>query len=360
MADGIELNHDSLGEFIIYRTEDDTTEVHLRLIDKSVWMTQTEIAELFGVTIATVSIHLKNIYADTELTSERTIRKFQRVRSEGDRDIKREVNHYNLDAIMAVGYRVRGPRGIQFRRWATDVLTDYLVKGFVLNDEKLKDPRGKDYFDELLARIRDIRSSEARLYLELRDVVALADDYDKRSPATHKIFASIQDRLHYAITGLTASEIIATRCDPAADNLGLTTFKGKVVRKADVTTAKNYLTKQELEHLNLLVSQFLDYAKLRAERRQVIHMTDWIEQTNRFIEFNEYEPLTDRGRITRKEANRLAGARYALYDGRRQEQRNEEFDRELIPQLQEIERRILADRARLAPRTKDENPGAPK
>lgn len=350
MPDGIELNYDSLGEFIIYRTEDDTTEVHLHLVDGTVWMTQAEIAELFGVTVASVSTHLRNIYAEAELTSERTIKRFQRVQSEGDRDIKRSMNHYNLDAILAVGYRVRGPRGIQFRRWATDVLTEYLVKGFVLNDEKLKDPRGVDYFDELLARIRDIRSSEARLYLKIRDIVALADDYDPDSGRTRAIFATIQDKLHYAITGLTASEIIATRCDPTAKNLGLTTFRGKVARKHDATVAKNYLTEDELTHLNLLVSQFLEFAELRAQRRQVIHMEDWLSQTDRFIEFNEYEPLKDRGRITRKEANRLAEERYALYSGHRQAELNDRFDQEIIPELQNIEQRILADRARLTPR----------
>lgn len=346
----IEKGVDQLGEFVIYRTLDDLTEVHLRLIDGSVWMTQAEIAELFGVTSASVSIHLKNIYAENELTRDRTLKEFQRVQNEGDRDIVRNLNHYNLDAIMAVGYRVRGPRGVQFRTWASNVLKEYLVKGFVMNDEKLKDPRGQDYFDELLARIRDIRSSEYRLYAKLREIFKLADDYDAKSPSTRHFFQRIQDKLHYAITGLTSSEIIATRCDPQADNLGLTSFKGNVVRKRDITSAKNYLTKDELEMLNFLVSQYLDYAEQQARRRKVIHMADWIEKTDSFIEFNEYEPLKDRGRITRKEVEKLAIERYEIFDSRRREKEDSVVEIELLERLKEMDRRILADRKRLEPR----------
>lgn len=350
MTDNLDLGHDSLGEFVIYRTEDERTEVHLRLVDGSVWMTQAEMSELFGVSRSSVSEHLKSTYADQEISREATIRKFRKVPVQGAKTL-RSIDHYNLDAIMAVGFRVRGPRGAQFRRWATDVLTEYLIKGFAMNDEKLKDPTGKDYFNELLERIRDIRSSEARLYLQVRDIVALADDYDKDSRGTKMIFAKIQDKLHYAITGQTSSEIIATRCNPLEGNLGLTSFKGENVRKGDITTAKNYLTQEELKHLNLLVSQFLEYAQLRAERRIVVHMKDWLEQTDRFIEFNEYEPLTDHGRITRTQADDLAAERYAIYNKQRQAKRNEEFDAELLTELQTIENRILSDRQRLAPRT---------
>lgn len=351
MTERLDLGHDSLGEFVIYRTEDESTEVHLRLVDGSVWMTQAEMAELFAVGIPSISKHLKAIYEDGELSRDSTVSKMEKVGPEQGRTVRRRIDFYNLDAIMAVGFRVRGPRGAQFRHWATDVLKEYLVKGFAMNDEKLKDPRGADYFDELLERIRDIRSSEARLYLQVRDIVALAADYHKNSQGTQMIFAKIQDKLHYAITGLTSSEIIATRCNPKEDNLGLTAFKGSKVRKSDVTTAKNYLTQEELTHLNLLVSGFLEFARLRAERRQVVHMKDWLEQTDRFIAFNEYEPLTDHGRITRTQANDLAGERYAIYNKHRQDDRNAEFDAEILPQLQEIENRILADRQRLAPRT---------
>lgn len=349
MTDQLDVRQDSLGEFVIYRTEDEATEVHLRLVDGNVWMTQAEMAELFAVSRSGVSEHLKALFNSSELSRSEVVRKFRKEPGHGAEG--RSLDHYNLDAIMAVGFRVRGPRGTQFRRWATDVLTEYLVKGFALNDEKLKDPRGADYFDELLERIRDIRSSEARLYLQIRDILALAADYDKDSQGTQMIFAKIQDKLHYAITGQTSSEIIATRCNPQEDNLGLTAFKGNKVRKGDVTTAKNYLTQKELSLLNLIVSGFLEFASLRAERRQVIHMKDWLEQTDRFIVFNEFEPLPDHGRITRAQANQLAAERYAIYDKRRQGDRNDEFDAEILHELQTIERRILADRQRLAPRT---------
>lgn len=345
-----EISNDGLGEFVIYTTDDGRVEIHLRLIDGSVWLTQKEMAELFSVSTATINTHLKNIYADAELSKSRTIRQFLIVQTEGDRDISREISHYNLDAITAVGFRVRGPRGAQFRRWATEVLREYLIKGFAMNDEKLKDPRGTDYFDELLERIRDIRSSEARLYLKVRDIIALAADYDPTSGKSRSIFATIQDKLHYAITGQTSSEILATRCDPQADNLGLTNFKGKTVRKGDIETAKNYLERAELDELNRLVTQFLEYAESQARRRKVVHLDDWLVKTDRFIEFNEYEPLSDHGRISRNQARDMVRERYQIYDSARTQGCNERFDAEILPQLQEIEQRILADRKRLSPR----------
>lgn len=346
----IETASDETGEFVIYTTDDDRTEIHLRLRDGTVWMTQDEMAELFGVGLTTISKHLRNIYEDNELTRDRTLAQFARVQNEGDRDIRRTLNHYNLDAIMAVGYRVRGTRGIQFRAWATLVLSEYLVKGFALNDEKLKDPRGLDYFNELLDRIRDIRSSEARLYQKILELFVLSADYDQKVAADKKYFQTIQNKLHYAITGQTASEILATRCDPSAQNLGLTSFKGNKVRKGDIVTAKNYLTKDELEELNLLVSQFLDYAENQARRRKVINMQDWINKTDAFIEFNEYEPLNDNGRISMTQAKHLVGERYALFDSRRRQAENAEVDAKILDEIQKIERQILAARNRLSPR----------
>jgi len=339
---------DSTGEFVIYNTEDGRTEVQLRLIDGSVWMTQAEMSELFDVSRSSVSEHLKSIFNTGELNRDEVVRKFRK--EPGHTGYGRTLEHYNLDTIVAVGFRVRGPRGNQFRTWATTVLKEYLVKGFSLNDEKLKDPLGADYFDELLARIRDIRSSEARLYLELRNIIALADDYDASSKATHHLFAKIQDKLHYAITGNTAAEIIATRCDPSADNLGLTNWKGKVVRKGDVTTAKNYLTDDELQRLNFLVSGFLNYAQDQAERRKVVHMSDWLSKADQFIEFNDYEPLNDHGRIARKDAYKLAEDRYGLYDQGRKEIEFREADRSLVEALQEADRKLISQRKRLQPR----------
>lgn len=343
---------DSTGEFVIYNTEDGRTEVQLRLIDGSVWMTQAEMSELFDVSRSSVSEHLKSIFNTGELNRDEVVRKFRK--EPGHTGYGRTLEHYNLDTIMAVGFRVRGPRGNQFRTWATTVLKEYLVKGFALNDEKLKDPLGTDYFDELLARIRDIRSSEARLYLELRNIIALADDYDASSKTTHRLFAKIQDKLHYAITGNTAAEIIATRCDPSADNLGLTNWKGEVVRKGDVTTAKNYLTDDELRRLNYLVSGFLNYAQDQAERRKVVHMSDWLTKADQFIEFNDYEPLNDHGRIARKDADKLAEDRYGLYDQGRKEIEFREADRSLVEALQEADRKLISQRKRLQPRRKSD------
>lgn len=343
---------DSTGEFVIYNTEDGRTKVQLRLIEGSVWMTQAEMSELFDISRSSVSEHLKSIFNTGELNRDEVVRKFRK--EPGHAGYGRTLEHYNLDTIMAVGFRVRGPRGNQFRTWATTVLKDYLVKGFALNDEKLKDPLGADYFDELLARIRDIRSSEARLYLELRNIIALADDYDASSKATHHLFAKIQDKLHYAITGNTAAEIIATRCDPSADNLGLTNWKGKVVRKGDVTTAKNYLTDDELQRLNFLVSGFLNYAQDQAERRKVVHMSDWLSKADQFIEFNDYEPLNDHGRIARKDADKLAEDRYGLYDQGRKEIEFREADRSLVEALQEADRKLISQRKRLQPRRKSD------
>lgn len=345
-----EIRDDDLGEFVIYATDDGRAEIHLRLIDGSVWLTQKEMAELFSVNISAISKHLKNIYSDGELNRQATVSKLENVAFEQGRTVHRSIEHYNLDAIMAVGFRVRGPRGAQFRRWATEVLREYLIKGFAMNDEKLKDPRGTDYFDELLERIRDIRSSEARLYLKIRDIIALAADYDPTSGKSRSIFATIQDKLHYAITGQTSSEILATRCDPQADNLGLTNFKGTRVCKGDIEIAKNYLERAELDELNRLVTQFLEYAESQARRRKVVHLDDWVVKTDRFIEFNEYEPLSDHGRISRNRARNMVRERYQIYDSARTQGRNERFDAEILPQLQEIEQRILADRKRLSPR----------
>ncbi|MCG7253100.1 RhuM family protein [Corynebacterium pseudodiphtheriticum] len=343
-----EISNDGLGEFVIYTTDDGRVEIHLRLIDGSVWLTQKEIAELFDVSRSSVSEHVKHLVNSGELDRGEVVRKFRK--EPGQSAHGRALDHYNLDAIMAVGFRVRGPRGAQFRRWATEVLREYLIKGFAMDDERLKDPRGADYFDELLERIRDIRSSEARLYLKIRDIIALAADYDPTSGKSRSIFATIQDKLHYAITGQTSSEILATRCDPQADNLGLTNFKGPRVRKGDIEIAKNYLEHAELDELNRLVTQFLEYAESQARRRKVVHLDDWVVKTDRFIEFNEYEPLSDHGRISRNQARDMVQERYQIYDAARTQGRNERFDAEILPQLQEIEQRILADRKRLSPR----------
>lgn len=345
-----EVGNDAHGEFIIYRTEDEHTEVQLRLIDNNVWMTQEEIGRLFGVSVSTISIHLKRIYEEGDLTRDRTLKQFQRVQGEGDRDISRQLNHYNLDAIMAVGYRVRGPRGAQFRRWATDVLKEYLIKGFAMNDEKLKDPTGKDYFNELLERIRDIRSSEARFYQQIRDVVATAVDYTGDSPAQHMIFAKIQNRLHFAVAGQTAAEILATRSDPAKPNMGLQAFSGKKVHKRDVIIAKNYLNEDELRILNRLTTMFLDHAQMQAERRVTMTLGDWVTQTDKFINFNDFPVLQDNGRISKDAAEHKANERYMLFDRARKHELEGEQLEQQIAEMKTIEQQILADQRRLGRR----------
>ncbi|HZK31800.1 MAG TPA: RhuM family protein [Corynebacterium sp.] len=342
-----EVREDKGGEFIIYRTEDELTEVHLRLVDGSVWMTQAQIAELFGVTRANVSTHLKNIYEDGDLTRDRTVKNYLTVRSEGDRDIRRQMDHYNLDAIMAVGYRVRGPRGAQFRRWATEVLKEYLIKGFAMNDEKLKDPTGKDYFNELLERIRDIRASEARFYQQILDLVTTAVDYSKEGATRLRLFATIQNKLHFAIAGQTAPEILATRSDPSKPNMGLQTFSGKKVKKRDVSVAKNYLLEDELKTLNRFTVMYLDYAELQAERRVEMTMQDWIDQTDKFIDFNNYPVLTDVGRISRPEAEHKAHDRYALFDRARKAELEGQQLHDQIKALKIMDRQIIADQKRL-------------
>lgn len=344
---GIEKLENSLGEFIVYRTGDDDTEVHLNLRNGSVWMTQGEMAELFDIGVSTVSRHLKAIYEDGDIRREATVSYYERVGLEQGRQVTRRLEHYNLDAIMAVGYKVRGPRGAQFRNWATEVLTDYLVKGFVMNDEKLKDPTGADYFDELLERIRDIRASERRFYQQILQVVATATDYDKDNPAQRNIFAFLQNKLHYAVAGQTAAEILETRCDPSQPNMGLTSFSGKKVRKKDVTVAKNYLEEDEMRTLNRLTTMYLDYAQMQAERREAMTLRNWIEQTDKFIQFNEYPVLDNPGRVTMAAAKRRAEERYQIYDRARKKELEGDALRQQIEDMQRIEREILNSKRRL-------------
>lgn len=342
-----DIGSDHAGEFIIYRTEADNTEVHLRLVGGTVWMTQAEMSDLFGVTVSTISRHISNIYEDGDLTRESTFSKHENVAVEQGRQVLRRLDSYNLDMVIAVGYRVRGPRGAQFRAWATLVLKDYLIKGFAMNDEKLKDPSGKDYFDELLERIRDIRSSEARFYQQIRDLIATAVDYSPKSAATTQFFANIQNKLHFAVTGQTASEILATRSDPTQPNMGLTSFSGKKVRKQDVTVAKNYLLPNEIRTLNRFTTMYLDYAELQAERRQEMTLADWADQTDKFITFNEYPVLPDTGRISNQEAADRARERYALYDHARQNTLHGQQLSDQIDALKIIDQQIVAARRRL-------------
>lgn len=310
---------DETGEFLFYQTEDGKNRIQLRLHDGNVWLTQKQLADLYQVSIPTVNEHLATIYDDGELSPEATIRKFRIVQTEGVREVSRLVDHYRLEAVLSVGYRVRSPRGVQFRRWATSQLQELLVKGFVMDDERLKEGRnlGTDYFDELLQRIRDIRASEKRFYQKIRDLYKLSVDYDKDADETQLFFQIVQNKLHFAVSGMTAAEIIQQRADSALPNMGLTSWKGAKVRKADVTVAKNYLTQPEIDELNRIVVMYLDYAEDQARKRKPLYMADWRHKLDAFLQFNDREILQNAGNVAMEVAKRLAEAEYDKFHARR-------------------------------------------
>lgn len=307
------------GNILIYQNEKGDTKVDVYFAEDTIWMTQRTMAELYQTTPQNITLHIKNIYEDGELNEDSTCKDYLQVQNEGTREVKRERKFYNLDMILAVGYRVRSNVGIHFRRWASSTLTEYMKKGFVLNDERLKNPRefGADYFDELLERIRDIRASEKRVYQKVKDIFALSVDYDSQSDAAQKFFRSAQNKLEYAATGHTAPEIIATRADASKDNMGLTSFKGAKVRRGDVTVAKNYMTQEEISTLNLIVNMYLDYAELQAKNHRAMHMGDWEEKLAQFLQFNGREVLQNSGTVKREIADALAIAEYEKFDSHR-------------------------------------------
>ncbi|MCR6112637.1 virulence RhuM family protein [Bacillus sp. A301a_S52] len=300
---------------LIYQTEEGNTKIDVRLENETVWMTQKAIAELYQKGVNTINEHIKNIYVEGELQESATIRKNRIVQIEGKREVEREVSFYNLEMILAIGYRVRSHRGTQFRQWATERLNEYLVKGFTMDDDRLKEMRnfGQDYFDELLERIRDIRASEKRFYLKITDIYATAVDYDAKAEISKEFFATVQNKLHFAITGLTASEIVANRADATKENMGLTTWKGDNIRKSDITVAKNYLSEKEIKQLNRIVTMYLDYAESQAERNQIMYMKDWTDKLNAFLQFNEHDILQNAGKVSKEVAEKLATQEYEKY-----------------------------------------------
>ncbi len=319
-------------DILIFQTEDGHTQINVLLDGQTVWLSQKLIADLYQKSVPTINGHIKNIYEEGELDPEATIRKFRIVQNEGGRDVERAVDYYNLDMILAVGYRVRSHRGTQFRRWATERLREYLVKGFVMDDERLKEGRGlgADYFDELLERIRDIRASEKRFYRKITDIYSLSVDYDPNAEVTQAFFATVQNKLHWAIHGHTAAELISERVDADKPNMGLTTWKSAKIRKRDVGVAKNYLTEDELRGLNRIVTMYLDYAEDQAERRHPMTMEDWREKLDAFLQFNQREVLQDAGTVTAEVAKALAEAEYEKYRTARltrEAQEPDEFDR---------------------------------
>ncbi|WP_309380626.1 virulence RhuM family protein [Cerasicoccus frondis] len=324
-------------DLILYTSPDGETRIDLRVEGGTVWLTQLEIAELFQVTKQNVSLHANNIFEEGELTAEATVKESLTVQTEGQRQVKRRITLHNLDLILAIGYRVRSERGTQFRQWATRHLREYLVKGFVMDDERLKDPGGWDYFDELLARIRDIRASEKRFYQKVRDLFALSRDYQSNDRDAQLFFAETQNKLLYAVTELTAAELIRERANPELPNMGLTAWKGSRVRKLDVVVAKNYLTADEIDTLNRLVVIFLEQAELRAKQRQDLTLDYWRRNVDRLLEFNERPVLDHHGSLTADEARILAEDRYVAFDAHRRQQ---EADTEDLIELEQIEEEL--------------------
>ena len=330
-------------EIILYQTEDGRTRLEVKLENNTVWLSLNQLAELFQRDKSVISKHVKNVYDEQELTPEATVAKFATVQKEGQREVSREIEFYNLDVIIAVGYRVKSRRGTQFRIWATQRLSEYLIKGFVLDDERLKNPPGPgatDYFDDLLERIRDIRASERRMYLRVKEILALAADYRPEDRETQVFFQTVQNKLHFASSGKTAPELIAERADANKPNMGLTTWKGGMVRKGDVTIAKNYLNEEEITTLNRVVTMFLDYAEDQAKRRKQVFMRDWRTKLDDFLKFNERGVLQDAGRVTREEADRHAETQYSLFEERRRKELEAKGEADFTAGIAQLEGKV--------------------
>ena len=339
------MKEENKSELILYQTEDGRTRLEVRLQDESVWLTQKMMADLFKIAVPTINMHIKNILAEDELVSRATIRKFLIVQKEGAREVSRSVDFYNLEMIVAVGFRVRSHRGTQFRKWAIDRLNEYMVKGFAMDDERLKAGAniGSDYFDGLLERIRDIRSSEKRFYQKIRDIYKLAVDYDPKAEETLEFFKIVQNKLHFAISGKTAAGLISDRVDAKKPNMGLTSWKGAKVHRTDVIIAKNYLNEAEMDGLNRIVTMYLEYAEDQAKRHRQIFMHDWREKLDAFLKFNERQILNNPGKVSKEVADKLALDQYGIFSQRRlgAEARQEAFedDKELKRIQNQIEKK---------------------
>lgn len=329
-----------MSDLILYTSDDGESRLQLRVDAGTVWLSQAEIAELFQTTPQNVTTHVGNIYDDQEVDPSTTCKESLQVRSEGGRQVERSIKLYSLDVILAIGYRVRSPRGTQFRQWATTHLREYLVKGFVLDDERLKNPGGWDYFDELLERIRDIRASEKRFYQKVRDLFALSSDYKVREEDTNLFFAEVQNKLLYAATGQTAAELIVARADAGAPNMALTTWRGRRVRKEDVIVAKNYLNQDELDTLNRLVVIFLEQAELRVKSRQDLTLDYWRQNVDSMLTFNDRPVLQGPGTVSRDEMKRVAHERYETFDAHRRLAEAQAAESEDLKQLEDLDRKL--------------------
>ncbi len=306
----------SNGELILYTSPDGAARIQLRAVEGTVWLSLNQIADLFGRDKSVISRHIKAVLEESELTADSVVARYATTAADGK---TYQVDYYSLDMILAVGYRVRSERGVEFRRWATTTLKEYLIKGFALDDTRLKDPTW-DYFDELLERIREIRASEARFYQKVREILSLSEDYAPQSKAAHAFYATIQNKMLHAVTGKTAAELITSRANVSLPNMGLTAWKGSRVRKSDVTTAKNYLQQEEISELNLIVTMFLDTADLRARRRQTMRLSDWEGILEGFLQMNDLPLLANAGSVSATQAERVAHQRYEAFDTQRKEQ----------------------------------------
>lgn len=335
-------------KFILFSAEDGRIQIQCRFDEDTLWLPQSAIAELYQVTPQAVTQHIRSIYEERELDESSTCKGYLQVRTEGNREVKRQVKHYSLPVILAVGYRVRSTRGTQFRKWATQTLGEYLTKGFVMDDERLKNPpvgtsTAPDYFDELLERIRDIRASERRMYLRVREIFTLAADYEPSLRETTEFFKVIQNKLHFATTGLTAAELIHSRADASKPNMGLTAFKGDQVRKGDITTAKNYLNEAEINQLNRIVTMWLDYAEDQASRRKQVFLKDWVSKLDDFLSFNERDVLQNAGRMSKDEADKKAQAEFDKYTAQ-QRQLKEQKGADSLAELLKVRDKIKSSK----------------
>ncbi|MHA7880320.1 MAG: virulence RhuM family protein [Saccharospirillum sp.] len=326
-----------MSELILYTSEDGRTQLHLRVEANNIWLTQLEIAELFQTTKQNVSLHTKNIFEDRELAEGAVVKESLTTAADGK---NYRTKLYNLDLILAIGYRVRSPRGVQFRQWASTHLKEFLVKGFVMDDERLKNPAGWDFFDELLERIREIRASEKRFYQKVRDLFALSTDYRARERETSQFFAEVQNKLLYATTGHTAAELIIKRSDPDQPNMALTSWSGSRVRKQDVIIAKNYLTSDEIDTLNRLVVIFLEQAELRVKQQKELTLDFWRNNVDRMLAFNDQPILEGAGSVSRENMERVAHQRYDSFDQKRRTIEAKQADEEDLKELEELEEQV--------------------
>ena len=331
------MTEEQRGQIILYQTEDGQSRIECQLIDETIWLSQALMGELFDRSKKTISEHLQNLFADGELNENAVVRNFRTTATDGK---TYDVAHYNLEAVLAVGFRVKSPRGSQFRRWANTQLREFIVKGFVMDDERLKNPGGWDYFDELLARIREIRASEKRFYQKVRDLFALSTDYRTDDRDAQLFFAEVQNKLLYAVTRQTAAEIVVARADPDEPNMALTSWSGSRVRKQDVIIAKNYLTAEEVETLNRLVVIFLEQAELRARDRKQLSLDYWRQNVDRLLEFNERPLLDHAGKISSEEMKTIANQRYVTFNEQRRSVEARQADEEDLQELEQIAKQV--------------------